>query len=277
MASPACALSMTTDYAEDTGCPEPYLRRIAEAGFTHVHWCHHWNTDFLYSPPEVRQIERWFRELDLRLNDLHASAGREKNWRSEREYERLAGVRLVENRIEMAATLGSDVIIMHLPGPPEEAGERPAFWERIWRSFDELERAARSAGVRIALENEPVENIERVLSRYPSDYVGLCYDSGHGNMRPDGGGLDGLERVRERLISVHLHDNDGSGDQHNLPFSGTVDWERLAGIMAASPYIKPVGMEVRARRTGCEEETAFLRKAFETGTTFTRMIERHRT
>ncbi len=42
-------ISITTDYAENSGCCEPFLRKIAQAGFTHIHWCHHWNGDFLYS------------------------------------------------------------------------------------------------------------------------------------------------------------------------------------------------------------------------------------
>ena len=46
-------LSMTSDYVTETGCPEPYLRRIAEAGFSRVHWCHQWNTDFLYADCEA--------------------------------------------------------------------------------------------------------------------------------------------------------------------------------------------------------------------------------
>ena len=65
---------------------------------------------------EIRQIERWLREFNLAVNDLHGSAGREKAWGSPREYERLAGVELVKNRIDMAARLGTDVVIMHRVG-----------------------------------------------------------------------------------------------------------------------------------------------------------------
>ena len=68
-------LSITSDYFQSYGDPQPYLKRIADAGFTHVHWCHHWNTDFLYSQPEIHQISRWFKEYDLRLLNLHASCG----------------------------------------------------------------------------------------------------------------------------------------------------------------------------------------------------------
>ena len=108
-------LSITSDYCQSTGNPEPYLRRIARAGFSHVHWCHQWNTDFFYSKPEIEQIAAWFEEYQLSLLDLHASHGQEKNWGSEHEYARLAGVELVKNRIEMATRLGGEVIILHLP------------------------------------------------------------------------------------------------------------------------------------------------------------------
>ena len=101
-------LSITTDYVQDFGSPGPYLKRIAEAGFSHIHWCHHWHTDFVYSDPEVDQIAAWMHDYSLQLCDLHASAGVEKSWTSSREYERLAGVELVKNRIAMAARLESE-------------------------------------------------------------------------------------------------------------------------------------------------------------------------
>ena len=50
------ALSITTDYAKDTGDPSPYLKRIADAGFSHIHWCHHWSTDFI-SPKEKISVK----------------------------------------------------------------------------------------------------------------------------------------------------------------------------------------------------------------------------
>ena len=263
-------LSITTDYAQDTGCPGPYLRRIADAGFSHVHWCHQWNTDFLYAPSEIAQIEAWLRECHLGVTDVHASDGVEKCWTSPREYERLAGVGLVKNRVAMAARLGTDVIIMHLGSEPAEREASDLYWEQLWKSLDELEPYAREHGVRIAVENGIFTPIRKVLARYGPDYVGLCYDSGHGNVSGDG--LDETEALKDRLISIHLHDNDGTGDQHNLLFTGTVDWERLARILATSAYEKCVSMEASMKNAGIPGEPTFLEKAFETGTRFTEMV-----
>jgi sugar phosphate isomerase/epimerase len=262
-------LSVTTDYRAGTGCPEEYLRRIAEAGFTHIHWCHQWDTDFLYGEAEIEQIAEWLGELGLALLDLHGSAGKEKAWGSAREYERLAGVELVANRIEMCARLGGEVTIMHLPGGAFEEYE-----PRLRRSLDGLRPCAEEQGVRIALENggshQSFDDIERVLDAYEPGHIGLCYDAGHGNLFPEG--LDRLDRIRDRLISVHLHDNDGSGDQHRLLFTGTVDWQRLAGIIARSSYKKCVSMEVSMRNEPYQDESAFLAAAFQTGMELAGMI-----
>ncbi len=266
-------LSMTSDYVTSQDCPEPYLRRIAEAGFTHIHWCHQWHTDFLYNDSEIAQIAAWMKEFGLGLTDLHASAGKEKNWGSLREYERQAGVDLVRNRIDMTARLGSDVVIMHVPVAGTATAERG--WEAFLRSLDELKPFARERGVRIAIENGDFDVLERVFGAYGPDYMGLCYDSGHGNGRADGGettSLDRLSRLKDRLISLHLHDNDGASDQHKLLFSGTVDWPRLAGIIATSSYSKWVSMEAVIHNTGIKEETVFLHKAYETGRQFADMI-----
>jgi len=253
-------LSITTDYVTGTGDPSPYLKRIAEAGFTHVHWCQHWHTDFIYTEPELVAIEGWMKDFGLKLLDLHGTTGPEKDWTSETEYQRQAGVELVKNRVAMAARLGGDVVIMHIRFEPA--------WPPLRRSLDELRPFVMERGVRIAIENGKLPAVANVLRDYEPAYVGLCYDSGHGNigfMDPDS-----LESFKDRLLSVHLHDNDGTCDQHRLMFTGTIDWARLARIMAASSYTKCISMEV-----GCgedEDETAFLAQAYQDGRRFSEMV-----
>jgi len=170
----------------------------------------------------------------------------------------------------MTAELGADVAILHMPGMYDQLDNVPDVWEQVWRSFDELVPVIRATGVRIAIENGPIRHIANILIRYGPDEFGMCYDCGHGNCIPDG--LEQLDDLRERLISVHLHDNDGKGDLHNPLFSGTMDWEKLAAIMARSAYAKCVSMEVTMPNSGIEDEREFLATAFETGTRLTQMI-----
>lgn len=266
-------LSITTDYVKDTGCPEPYLQSITAAGFSHIHWCHHWHTDFIYSEPEIDQIANWLSEYKLQVNDLHGTKGVEKAWVSHREYERKAGVELVKNRVHMAHQLGTDVVIIHVHREPDAPGERTLFWSQLTKSLDEVEPFAAERAVRLAFENlgDNFATIQRILDGYSANYAGVCYDSGHGHYTA--GGLDFLGRVKDRLISIHLHDNHGDRDEHNLPFSGTIDWARLTTLLAESIYTKPINLEVATRNSGIEDEDEFLEKAFERGTILDRMVK----
>ena len=179
----------------------------------------------------------------------------------------------------MAAFLGSDVIILHIPDIPGSVSKNTNAWlTPVRKSLDELAPFARERGVKIALENMANDNFERInqlFSYYEPEFLGLCYDAGHGNIGT-GQGLAHLDKAKHRLISVHLHDNDGSGDQHKLLFSGTVDWEELARIIASSSYSKCVSMEVSMLNSGITNEHEFLEKAFQTGETFSHMVAKHR-
>ena len=75
------------------------------------------------------------------------------------------------------------------------------------------------------------DSIESVLAQYAPDYLGLCYDSGHANIVIDR--LHRLERLKDPLIALHLNDNDGSADQHMLPFQEVLigrTWLKLSPI-----------------------------------------------
>lgn len=288
-------LSITTDYVIDHGDPEPSLRAIAEAGFSHIHWCHHWRSDFLYADSEVEQIGRWLKEYNLLLNDVHGSEGIEKFWYSPKEYARLAGVELVQNRIDFTARLGGDAIVMHVypdSVAPELAPYNAIAWDQLRRTLDELQPYALERGIRIAVENlidfagvdanaVPVQDatdnfdrIEALYALYPPEFLALCYDSGHANLGYDR--MERLDGVKERLCVLHLHDNDGTGDNHRLPFQDTIRWDRLADLLAASPYNKPLSFEVSIRKTGIENESAFLAQAFETASRFASMVDARR-
>jgi len=266
-------LSMATDYASDTGNAEPFLRGIAHAGFRHIQWIHHWRHDFIYTRPEVEYISELMEELGLSLYDIHAPTGNEKNWFSTVEYQRRAGVEIIRNRIEMCQTLGGQVIVTHIP---ELISENLESWYQLKKSLDELEEVCAEHRVRIAVENrsrDKFDGIAELFSEYSPQYLGLCYDTGHGNI--GGKGLGHLETYKERLISLHLHDNTGSRDKHQPVFSGTVDWDRFARIIAASPYREFLTFETDMRHSGFDTEAAFLESTYAGGLELLALIERY--
>ena len=248
-------ISITTDYAGGQGAPETQLRLIAEAGFTRLHWCHHFNTDFMYRPCEMGAMRRLVRELGLEVLDVHGSYGQEKRFWSLREYERQAGAELFKNRAELYCELeATGSLIMHLPylqvdSSPESADRQRREMEQAIRTLDEVIPYLDNLGVPLALENMPGDTWELLdvaLERYPQ--TGICYDCGHGNDDRFKHNEE-MYRRRARLFALHLNDNDGKSDQHQSPFMGTVDWPRMAEIIAESPYDKPLSYEICMKAT----------------------------
>lgn len=267
-------LALATDYREDKGDAIPYLRLLAEAGFSCTHWAHEWNTDYVYTDEEVSRIGAALQDCGLHLRDLHASLTERANWGSRDETVRQAGVDLTLNRLRMTAALGGQAMVMHLPTEPGPDGIPHYPFDVLHRSLEALAEPAREYRVALALENSAPDNmpaIAALLEQYPPELLGLCYDSGHGHIA--GNGLDRLETMTDRLLVLHLHDNNGQDDLHNLPFSGTGDWGRLARILAAAPYDGPLTME--ASHLG-DDNTAFLRAAWEQGGRLEQMVQEAR-
>jgi len=266
-------LAITTDYFNNVGNIKPYFEKISEAGFTHIHWCHEWNTDYIYSELEIDNIIELLKIYNLKVLDLHASEGKKNNWISPDESIRKAGMELVKNRIFMANKLLCEVIVLHFKREPINESEKKAYWDILHKSLNELKPYAKKYNVKIALENyenEDSKEIKKLLLEYDYDFLGFCYDSGHGNL---GNGIAVLKELKDRLISIHLHDNDGKTDQHNLLFSGTIDWNELAKILVESSYKKEISMEVSIKKSNISDEKIFLLKAYETGLQFSKLME----
>ena len=263
-------IALNTDFNGSLGDPSPSLHHIAQSGFTHLHWCHQWNTDHLYADAEIAHIAGQLKTEGLKLLDIHGSDGSAGTfrWASTDETYRRLGVELVYNRLRLFAMLrGEGALMMHVPfyavGQTEE--QRAQVSRRIdavCRSLDELVPACQALGMCIALENmagDTFEALSDLFRRYPADIIGLCYDSGHGNIRDARGefhGLDHLEEHLDRLMALHLNDNDGSGDQHMPPFYGTVDWTRLVGDIRRSAYPRMLSFELSLRNTPFKDNPA---------------------
>ncbi len=275
-------ISIATDAFQDTGCPEPYLRAISKAGFTHLHWCHQWCTNFMYGAAELRQIKSWLQNYGLALLDIHGPVTAEKNWFAGEEYIRQAGVELVSNRMRMLRELdGTGAVMMHYPYIFSNSSniQRDNILKQadnLRRSLDELMPLSRELNVPIAIENcayDTFEVIETLFREYPADFLGLCFDSGHGHIGEDKG-LDHLDDNKDRLMALHIHDNDTTGDKHQPPFYGTLDWERFAKILKASPYSRPLSFELSSTNTPFNENLdGFMADAYQRCLKFAKMVQ----
>lgn len=133
-------------------------------------------------------------------------------------------------------------------------------WRETERFLDLIAPMAKEMGITICIENlyEGVgghlvegpccnvykvnERIDRMNERYGAEVLGFCFDTGHANLV----GIDFEKFITEldcRLKVLHIHDNDGISDLHQIPFTFTktrenrtsTDWE---GFLAGMRSIK---------------------------------------
>lgn len=117
-------------------------------------------------------------------------------------------------------------------------GSEEEEWERTQDFVDSIAPFAKEAGITICMENlydsvgghlvegpccnvkKAVERMERLNERYHAEVLGFCFDSGHAN-------LTGIEMesfitgLGAHLKVLHIHDNDGTADLHQIPFTFT--------------------------------------------------------
>ncbi len=129
-------------------------------------------------------------------------------------------------------------------------GSEQAEWEKTEEFIEYLAPMAKEYGITICMENlynglgghmvegpgcsaaKAVKRIDAINDRYGAEILGFCYDTGHGNLV----GMDPYKFITtlgKRLKVLHLHENDGLADLHQLPFTFTrtrentsvLDWD----------------------------------------------------
>ena len=158
-------------------------------------------------------------------------------------------------------------VIIHLP---DDAYELKSIG---FRRLEKIIGKAEEYEVKIAFENlRNIRNLSTVMSRFRSEYVGYCYDScHHANYATD---INLLAEYGNRLFALHLHDNGGSHNQHQLPFDGNVAWEQIVTAIKFTDYSGPITLEPMNWDYMNMDMKAFLKLASERAKKLEQMILR---
>lgn len=103
-----------------------------------------------------------------------------------------------------------------------------------------LLRTAERYNVTLLTENLPsgasvyAENISEFVERVDHPLFGWCYDVGHSHS--EGDTLEAFRRITRAPLSLHIHDNDGTYDEHLMPGDGNLDWQDLLHSLKAVGY-----------------------------------------
>ena len=110
--------------------------------------------------------------------------------------------------------------------------------ERFKKIIDSAERS----NINIAIENQGnPEYIDYVFKNIHSDRLKFCFDSGHEKYySPE---LDLINMYGDKLIALHLHDNNGDEDSHALPYTGKIDWHNISLKLKKFNYNGAIALE----------------------------------
>ena len=102
--------------------------------------------------------------------------------------------------------------------------------------------------------------------------MGICYDSGHCHAHFND--EFNYSNFKDRIFAVHLHDNDGTSDQHLTPFDGTIDWELVLNKLRENGYVGPTTLEsVYADRYLKFAPLEFYEKGYQIGERLSLMLK----
>ena len=238
----------------------------------------HLRFDFEYKVPVTAQIERiakcGFRHLDFNFLDWHGdphspflgdgweswidSAGNAaaKNGADFNQAHAPVGTCGLGNNIpklcelqlraiKACGTLGVPWMVFHAIYQ-----NGPEFFDVNVEHFRSLLDTCHKYNVGMAIENIWVvnqdcpiwrtEELIRLVDMIDDPLVGICWDTGHGNMTGNshnwrarclpelkkyGNQYNEITKLGKRLKALHIDDNNGMDDDHIAPFDGTINWD----------------------------------------------------
>jgi len=159
------------------------------------------------------------------------------------------GILATIRSIEACGMLGIPNIVVHTGSTLDYTypDDKEAYFKAKEPFIRALIPAMEKWNVRVCIENSAEGNMG---SRYffmtgedMNDFIdymnhpliGGCWDVGHGHMR----GIpphDELVSLGRNLNAVHIHDNDGRGDQHIAPFFGSIDMDSVMQGLIDADY-----------------------------------------
>ena len=194
---------------------EERLQLIKDVGFDATGlW---WDGEDKHEQPDMA------RKIGLQIDNVHTQFMSPKYSPNGLWLDNIAGddfQKMLISCVEDCRTHNIPTAVIHITSFRENVAVTELGLKRISELIDVAERNK----VKLAFENLiTLEHLDAIFERFPSPYVGFCYDSGHENFgHPD---KDCLALYGDRLFALHINDNFGDGDTHVLPFDGTIDWQ----------------------------------------------------
>ncbi len=250
------------------------LCEFADNGAESVVLTDEWGKRLVKEPGFYTTLLGWLRESGMKIFECHGLWSIAYDLNITDRPRRRAMIEEHKLCMEYAADLGCRTYVMHIGA--FDCYYKDTSLEEMRRlaveSLEKLIPAAEKLGIIIAIENsfEPSNTPDEVLyflNYFNTPVLGCCFDTGHANIMAKTPGkdpakyasymnvcwkngvveeADAFGKLAPHIVTCHLHDNDGYGDAHNLPGTGTIDWKMLIPALKNCPRIVSMQNETSA-------------------------------
>ncbi len=259
----------TGDVVDELGFEDGYAL-IKKAGFQAVDW----NLDHAWDPAKVRKgvyggdcifekpldevIAHFEPELEIiKKNKLKIAQAHAPFPCWVREYPSFIdyAIEAYKRNIEFCDYAGCPYLVIHgvsfsLADDTNSPRDIYALNEKLYTS---LIPALLKSKVTVCLENlfvtyngvsyqgccsdapKAAEFIDKLNKKAGREVFGLCLDTGHANLLHHDLRVI-IPQYGSRIKCLHIHDNNGSKDQHRAPFTGTVNWNHFCDALRLIGY-----------------------------------------
>jgi sugar phosphate isomerase/epimerase len=198
------------------------------------------------APTAPMEAVRICGDAGLVVDSIHGVFGDAHDPSSPDSAIRAAAIATYRAEADYCRAAGGRIVILHpapskpgqAPTPPDEAAAR---YEHLRDTLEALAPIAQQRQIVFAVENMPpyhpigsdVARLAAVVRAIANPHIRCCFDTGHAFMSAGAQSqprdtVAALQAMADLIAYIHVHDNDGHGDSHLMPFDGGIDWLPLA-------------------------------------------------
>ncbi len=198
---------------------------------------------------EALKIKKYAASLDCTFVQCHSpntnNLGDGENSYSDAVYK-------TKRAVEICGILGISNIVVHA-GWNDRIRDKESWFSENKRFYSEILPEAEKYNVNILCENSTVKNMGEMYYLISGaemkefcDFVShplfhACWDTGHANC--EGNQYEDILAIGDDLYAVHFNDNRGTGDEHIIPFMGTMNIDEVMTALKEIDFKGPLTFE----------------------------------
>lgn len=233
------------DYGYDSTIKER-INLIKECGFDGI---------FIFYDKDIEEKVKYALKAKLNIETIHLPFTKCNSlWLEGKEGDEFTD--LMVKGITEAGKYQIKTVIIHITSKTP-----PKLSEIGFLRINTILEAAKKNNVFVALENlRSLEYLDAIYERYQNFHLKFCFDIGHASAFTKNLKTYSWDKYMDKVVALHLHDNDLKSDLHFIVGDGLIDFAYFARMYKQFDLKLPLTSEAVGKRYPNLSEKEFLIK-----------------